>query len=922
MADGAVNFLLEKLTKILMQEASLLGDSQSDVEEIKLELEIMRSCIRDAERKQLKSELVEAWVIQVREVAQKVEDVLDEYVYYKDLEEDHKRGFKNLMQDIIKVPIHMSRKRKISMKLQKLKTEVHEVCERRKRYTFDEKTDDWRDRNASIDWWQRQEELLMFVDEDEIVGMDDNKDKLIEWLMEHDPRRMVISVVGMGGLGKTTLVTKVYNDQAIQRYFDCWAWVSVSQTKGVDELLRSMIKKLFGGKRETFRVDLGLLNYRELVQMLIDYLHKKRYVIILDDVWKILLWSRIRSAFPENGLGSRVIFTTRNDNVAKSVGPGKHVLRLDPLGEDDSWALFCKKAFWSDLGHSCPLELEELARAIMKKCEGLPLAIVAIGGLLCSRNKTAVEWKKIYDSLTWELSNNPVLEGVKGILSLSFNDLPFYLKHCFLYCCVFRDGYPIKRKKLIRLWVAEGFILERKGITMEEVAEEYLMELNLRSMIQVTETNDTGRVKMFKVHDVMRELAMTTSQKDNFCLTYDDDTEARLVSKIQRLSVYNRGRNFHLSSTILRNLRALFVFQIETSSSFSLNAILSSFKLLKVLDLESVSIGSIPVSVVGLFNLTYLNLRETKINKLPKSMERLRNLQTLDVRNTKLEKLPNGIANIPLLRHLLVSYVRADDTHGTSDLHSGLRVPVEITKIRSLQTLASVEADEGIIQHVGNLIELKRLGITNVKAIDGPKLCNSIEKMSDLRCLSITSSTESEELVLESLAFPPVFLQKLVLVGLLSRLPPWLESLANLTHLYLCSSGLGDDILSSIRELPSLAFLELKNTCKCRSLHFTAGGFPKLNKMRLLELVGLNVLRLDKGTLPSIKDLNLVRCREMRSSLQGIEHLTSLQKLYLEEMPAELVQRLRSDERANVRHINTISLVYLSGQSRVIETLF
>ncbi|KAL4581443.1 hypothetical protein LXL04_017658 [Taraxacum kok-saghyz] len=906
MADGAVNFLLEKLTTILSQEASLLGDSQSDVAEIKLELEIMRSCIRDAERKQLKSELVETWVRQVREVAQKIEDVLDEYVYYQDLGEE-KKGFKNLMQDIIKVPMHMSRKRKISMKLQKLKAEVREVCERRKKYTFDEKTDDWRGRNASIDWWQRQE---MFVDEDEIVGMDDNKNKLMEWLMEDDPRRMVISVVGMGGLGKTTLVTKVYNDQAIQRCFDCWAWVSVSQTKGVDELLRSMIKKLFGRKRETLPLDLGLMSYRELVEMLIDYLHKKRYVIILDDVWNILLWSRIRSAFPENGLGSRVIFTTRNDNVAKSVGPGNHILHLGRLGEDDSWALFCKKAFWSGFGHSCPVELEELARAIMRKCEGLPLAIAAIGGLVCSRDKTAIEWKKIYDSLTWELSNNPVLKGVKGILSLSFDDLPFYLKHCFLYCCVFRNGYPIKRKKLIRLWVAEGFILERKGITMEEVAEEYLMELNRRSMIQVTETNDTGRVKMFRVHDVMRELAMTTSQKDNFCLTYDESM-AKVVSKVQRLSVHNIGGKFHFSGTMFRNLRAFFVFQIESSSSFSLNAILSSFKVLKVLDLEGVCIQSIPVAILGLFNLRYLNLRETNIKDLPKSMERLRNLQTLDVRNTNLEKLPNGISNIPRLRHLLVS-----------NLQSSLRVPLEITKIKNLQTLVSVEADEDFIQQVGNLTELKRLDITKVKAINGPNLCNSIEKMTDLRRLSITASSETEDLMLESLTFPPLFLQKLALVGQLNRLPPWLESLQNLTHLYLCSTSLGDDMLSSIRELPSLAFLELKNTCKCRGLHFTTGGFPKLNKMRLLDLVELSVLRMEKGTLPSIKDLNLVRCREMRSSLQGIEHLTGLQKLYLEEMPAELVQRLRSDERDNVRHINTISLVYVSGQSRVEETLF
>ncbi|XP_071730060.1 disease resistance protein RPM1 [Rutidosis leptorrhynchoides] len=902
MADGAVNFLLEKLTTILMQEASLLGDSQSDVEAIKLELEIMRSCIKDAERTKSKSELVETWVRQVREVAQKVEDVLDEYIYYKDLEDDNKR-LKNLVQDMIKVPIHMSKRRKISTKLQKLKLEVQEVCERRKRYEFDEKKDERKGNgNASLDWCQRQEELSMCVNEDEIVGMDGYKETLMSWLMADDPIRKVVAVVGMGGLGKTTLVTKVYYDQAIQQNFDCWAWVYVSQTNGVDELLRTMIKKLFAVKHEMVPSDLGLMKYRELGELLIEYLHKKRYVIILDDVSSIELWTKIRTAFPDNGVGSIIIFTTRNENVANSVGPGKHVLRLDPLGEDDSWELFCRKAFWSDLDHFCPIELKVLAQAITKKCEGLPLAIVAIGSLVGSKNKNPAELKKIYDSLNWELSNNPALKSVKGILSLSFNDLPFYLKHCFLYCCVFRDGYPIKRKKLIRLWVAEGFILERKGITVEEVAEEYVTELSIRSMIQVTETNASGRVKTFRVHDVMRELAMTRSKEDNFCSMYDE-RETRHISKVQRLSVHNTDGNVIFKKTLLRHLHAFFVFQIGANSTFSMNAVLSSFKMLKVLELEGVSIGKIPKAVVHLFNLRYLNLRETNIKKLPKSIERLKNLQTLDVRNTNLEKLPSGISNIPRLRQLLLCRPK------TSHLHCGLKVPADITNVRSLQTLALIEAEEELIQKIGSLSELKRLDITKLKAVDGPKFCSSVKKMTDLRRLSITASTESEKLVLDGLSLPPMFLQKLTLVGQLSRLPSWLKSLANLTHLYLCCPSLGDDVLSPIQNLPTLAFLEVKNACECRLLHFISGGFPKLTILRLLELVELSGVSIENGTLANIKELSLIRCGELRSSLQGIEHLTNLQKLHLEEMPTEFVHRLRSDDLANVRHITTISVV-------------
>ncbi|KAL7249727.1 hypothetical protein ACSBR1_011833 [Camellia fascicularis] len=165
------------------------------------------------------------------------------------------------------------------------------------------------------------------------------------------------------------------------------------------------------------------------------------------------------------------------------------------------------------------------------------------------------------------------------MLLLSFNDLPFYPKHCFLCCCVFRDGYPIKRKKLIQLWVAEGFVIERKGLTIEEVAEEYLTELILRSMIQVTETNDCGRVKTCKVHDVMRKLAVTTLEEENFCTAYDGQ-ESRVGGKFLRLSVYNRGGNIQLSKNMSRHLRSFFVFETDTCTSFFLNVVSSNFKFL------------------------------------------------------------------------------------------------------------------------------------------------------------------------------------------------------------------------------------------------------------------------------------------------------------------------------------------------------
>ncbi|KAA8524876.1 hypothetical protein F0562_011299 [Nyssa sinensis] len=842
MADGAVNFLLDKLTTILLQNASLLGDAQKEIEEIKLELESMRSFIRDAERRKEMSEQVETWVKQVRLVAYEIEDIVDEFMHYKEMARDRK-GIKDFVQDVVNLPKNVTARHRISSKLQKVKAKVLEVSERSKRYVFDT-IDEGRSNNASIDRWQYHGESSIFVEEDELVGMDENREKLLEWLNENDQRRTIISIVGMGGLGKTTLVTKVYNDQIIKRHFDCWAWISVSQTYGVRELLRSMIKEFFETNQVMDPSNLGSMKYMQLVGTLNDYLHQKRYVVVLDDVWSIDLWSKIRGAFPNNKYGSRIILTTRNENVAFSVGTGSRVHRLQPLQDKDAWALFCKKAFWSDPDRSCPKELEALAQVIMKKCEGLPLAIVAIGGLMCSRNQTVVEWKKVYDSLNWQLSNHPLLEQVKGILLLSFNDLPFYLKHCFLYCCVFRDGYPIKRKKLIRLWVAEGFIAERKGMTMEEVAEDYLTELIFRSMIQATETNDAGRVKTCRVHDVMRELAMTTSEKENFCTAYYGQ-ESRLEGKIHRLSVFNIGENIRLSTTICHHLRSFFVFETDMFSSFSLNSVLSKFKLLRVLD--------------------YMEFQ-------------------------------------------LKPY----------------QAPAGIWDIRSLQTLAFIEAEERLIQQIGNLTELKRLNITKLRAIDGPKLCASIQKLTNLHRLGLMASTEEEELQLEALLLPPIFLQKLTLVGQLNRLPHWLGSLASLTHLYLVSSQLEEDILSSLHTLSSLVFLELKKAYGGRLLHFRTGWFPNLNKLNLQELLRLDSVTVEEGALPSIREMYLSGCWELKLLPQGIEHLTSLQKLHLEEMPEEFVQRLRSDtgeDQTKVQHITRVYHVFLMEQTRVIETL-
>uniref|UniRef100_A0A2N9E741 Rx N-terminal domain-containing protein n=1 Tax=Fagus sylvatica TaxID=28930 RepID=A0A2N9E741_FAGSY len=767
MADGAVNFLLDKLTSILLQKASLLGDAHNEIKEIKDELESMRSFLKDAERRIERSELVETWVSQVREVAYEVEDIIDEFMHHKDREK-HKSGFKGITNEIVHFPKNITARHQIASKLPKIKVKVREISDRSKRYGFD------------------------------------NLDE---------------------GTSKTTLATRVYNDQRIKQQFGCCAWISVSQTDDIHEILRSMVRDFFGTKQLELPRNFGSMNNMQLMAMLIDYLHQKRYVVVLDD-------QHLSEADTE-------------------------LITLNPLQENDAWALFCKKAFWNEPGHCCPKELEPLAHDIVKKCEGLPLAIVAIGGLMCSRSKIIGEWKKVYESLNWQLSNNPMLE-------------------------------QIKRKKLIRLWVAEGFVKERKGNTMEEVAEEHLTDLILRSMIQVSETNAAGRVKTCRVHDVMCKLAMTISEKENFCKVYDGRE-----GKFQRLSVYDRGENIRLSRAMSHHLRSFFVFKTDMCTSFSLDAVLSKFKLLRVLNLQGVPVEKIPSKLGRLFNLRYLNLRDTKISKLPKSIERLWNLQTLDVRNTNVRRLPSGISKLTSLRHLYM-YCNNGQNSKASNIANNIQAPAGIWDIRCLQTLTCIDAEEELIQQVGNLTELRRLEITKLRSVQGPKLCTSIQKMKNLLCLGVTATNE-EELQLEALSLPPLYLQKLELVGRLDRLPQWFGSLSNLTHLSLGMSCLQDDMIVSLHILPALVFLELKKAYNGKLLHFEAGWFLKLSKLKIVELKQLDRLVVEEGALPTIRELNLICCLELKTLPQGVEHLTSLQKLHLEEMPEEFIQMLQND---------------------------
>ncbi|XP_034684285.1 disease resistance protein RPM1-like isoform X2 [Vitis riparia] len=309
------------------------------------------------------------------------------------------------------------------------------------------------------------------------VGIDEPKRKLVSWALESNQKLKVMFVVGMAGLGKTTLARSVYEE--VKEHFDCHAWIIASKYQTIEETLQSLLEEL-GSSTEGSDIVL-------LMQRLHNFLQHKRYVIVVDNLWVKDVWEPIRLALPD-GNDNRIIITTRRGDIANSCRDDDSIdiHKVQPLSPHWAEQLFYKKAFSGD--GSCPSGLEEVSKSILQKCDGLPLGIIEISRVLRSKpRQTKYEWKKLDDSLESELRSGGALSAIMRVFSTSYKDLPYHLKYCFLYMSIFPENNPVKRRRLIRLWIAEGFVTEERGKTFEEVGEEYLNELIGRNLIKANE---------------------------------------------------------------------------------------------------------------------------------------------------------------------------------------------------------------------------------------------------------------------------------------------------------------------------------------------------------------------------------------------------------------------------------------------------
>ncbi|KAM3321267.1 hypothetical protein P3S67_008469 [Capsicum chacoense] len=685
----------------------------------------------------------------------------------------------------------------------------------------------------------------------------------------------------MGGIGKTTLEKEVYNHESILRRFDVRAWATVSQQHNIKEILLSLLQS-------TIKMDdaIKTKGEAELADMLQKSLKRKRYLIVLDDIWSCEVWDGMRRCFPtEDSAGSRILLTTRNNEVARNAGIENLSMQMNFMYQDESWNLFKSAAFSNEVLSS---EFETIGKKIAEKCHGLPLTIVVVARLL--KSKGAIEdWESVAKDVTSFITNDPD-EQCSHVLGLSYNHLTSDLKTCLLHFGIFPEDSEIPAKNLMRSWMAEGF--PKLGNDLEGEAEKCLQELVDRCLVLVCKKSlDGTKIRSCKVHDLIYDLCVREIQRENIFIMNDtvldySYSECRYLSmqKMQPfkrvtgdeidycpyglyralLTPVHRQLRDHDNNDLLKWTHSIFSFHLKDSYFSGLQSELIHFKLLKVLELRDILIDNFPVQILSLIWLRYLSLQCHVNLDIPSEIRKLWNLQTFIVQ----------VPPVFIGRSVLITY--PEEIWGLMQLsHMGFS---------NIQTISYLSLDCCTNEVILGIQNVKELGINGYEidfnSIRDSGLLNNLVHLQQLETLSFIGCFP---LFPASASTFPAALKKLMLrFTLLS----WSD-------------------LDIIAELLNLEVLKVMDyACRGEEWHPNVRRFARL-KLLLIEYNDLKYWKATDNNFPVLERLVLNECRYLKEIPIEFAEIHILQLIELTRCLPELgesatrIQKEQEDLRNN-----------------------
>ncbi|KAJ0483694.1 putative P-loop containing nucleoside triphosphate hydrolase, leucine-rich repeat domain superfamily [Helianthus annuus] len=673
-AAALVKVIFEKLADEAFKRYARSQNIHSELKQLGITLTQIQALLNDASHKETTHESVRLWLNSLQHLAYDIDDVLDDVAteaMHRELTPESEASTSMVRKLIPTCCTNFSLSHRLTPKLDSINKQLQQLEKQKSDLGLIVK--DEKPKGTS----RRNETSLL---ESDVVGREGEREKLINKLLQDEPSKqnfIIVPIVGMGGVGKTTLARILYNDTRVKGQFELMAWVCVSDEFDIFKISETIYQSV-ATENKQFK------DINQLQIALKEKLEGKRFLLVLDDVWneKYEEWENLVRPFHSGATGSRVIMTTRKQQLLKKIG-FNHLDLLERLSHDDALSLLALHALDVDNFDSHAI-LKPQAEGIVKKCGCLPLAIKAIGRLL--RTKTdGEEWNDVLNSEIWDLET---ANEIVPALRLSYHDLSADLKRLFAYCSLFPKDFLFEKEELVLLWVAEGYLNESVANKSPEcLGHECFEKLLSRSFFQRAPSGEP----FFVMHDLMNDLA--TFVAGEYFLRFDNQMEMteEALAKYRHMSfireeyvAFQKFGAFEKARS-LRTLIAVYVGVDQGWKDFYLSSkilvdLLPQLPLLRVLSLRHFNISEVPNSIGTLKHLRYLNLSHTNINELPENVGNLYNLQTLIVSGCRsLAKLPKSFSNLKKLRHF--------DIRNTPLLK---KLPLGIGELKCLQTLTRI----------------------------------------------------------------------------------------------------------------------------------------------------------------------------------------------------------------------------------------